>query len=240
MDARTLPRLFVRGGLAEGGTVEAGAAAAHHLGTVLRRGPGDRVRVFNGADGEWLGRVAVLRKQRCEVVVEARLRAQEAEPDLWLAYALLKRDAGDLVVEKATELGVAALLPVLTQRAVAGRVNGARLASIAVGAAEQCERLTVPRVAEPVALAALLAAWPAGRPLVAALERQGAPPPHRTTAPAGLLIGPEGGFTDAELDLLRRHPLVVPAGFGARILRAETAAIVGLALMTSWSAGQVG
>jgi 16S rRNA (uracil1498-N3)-methyltransferase len=172
-----------------------------------------------------------MRRDRCELVLGARLRPQAAELDLWLAFAPLKRDATDLVAEKATELGVAALLPVLTARTVAARVNLDRLAAIATAAAEQCERLTVPRLAPPVALAALLADWPAERVLVAALERQGAPPVRRPAGPAALLVGPEGGFTGAELDLLRRHPFVVSAGLGPRILRAETAAIAGLALL---------
>lgn len=232
----TSPRLFIETSLHEGATVAAVPAQAHHLGTVLRREPGDAVRLFNGADGEWAACIATLRRDRCELTVGARLRPQAPEPDLWLAFALLKRDATDLVVEKATELGVSALLPVLTTRTVAARVNLDRLAAIATAAAEQCERLTVPSIAPPVALPALLADWPAGRTLVAAVERRGAPPVSPPAGPAGrlpagLLIGPEGGFTAAELDLLRRHAFVVPAGLGPRILRAETAAIVGLTLM---------
>jgi 16S rRNA (uracil1498-N3)-methyltransferase len=243
MDASTAsPRLFVNAALSAGAEADASAAQAHHLGTVLRRRPGDPVRLFNGRDGEWAARIVALQRERGRFAVEARLRAQAAEPDLWLAFALLKRDATDLLAEKATELGAAALLPVLTARSVAARVNGDRLAAIAVAAAEQSERLTVPRVAAPVALPALLADWPGGRVLVAALERQGAPPVPRAAGPAGLLpagllIGPEGGFTPAELDLLRRHAFVVPAGLGPRILRAETAAIVGLALMGASAGG---
>ena len=232
----TSPRLFIQVSLCAGATLAASPSQAHHLGTVLRRGPGDTVRLFNGADGEWAARIALLRRDRCELEVGARLRPQTPEPDLWLAFAPLKRDATDLLVEKTTELGVAALLPVLTARTVAARVNLDRLAAIATAAAEQCERLTVPLIAAPVPLPALLADWPAERALVAALERQGAPgvAPLAGPAgllPAGLLIGPEGGFTGAELDLLRRHAFVVPASLGSRILRAETAAIVGLALL---------
>ncbi len=232
----TSPRLFIAASLCAGGTAVAAAAQAHHLGTVLRRGPGDAVRLFNAADGEWAARIATLRRDRCEITIGARLRPPAPEPDIWLAFAPLKRDATDLLAEKATELGAAALLPVLTARTQAARVNLDRLAAIATAAAEQCERLTLPRIAPPVTLPALLADWPPGRPLVAALERQGAPgiAPLAGPAgllPAGLLIGPEGGFTGAELDLLRRHAFVVPASLGARILRAETAAIVGLALL---------
>ena len=237
----TSPRLFIEVSLFAGATVAASAAQAHHLGTVLRRGPGDDVRLFNGRDGEWVARIAPppaakTRRDRCEMIVGAQVRRQAAEPDLWLAFAPLKRDATDLVAEKATELGAAALLPVLTARTVAARVNFDRMAAVATAAAEQCERLSVPRIAAPVTLPALLAGWPAERALVAALERQDAPAPGPRAGPAGLLpvgllIGPEGGFTGAELDLLRRHAFVVPASLGPRILRAETAAIVGLALL---------
>jgi len=239
MDASiTSPRLFVAVPLHAGATVAASPAQAHHLGTVLRRGEGDVVRLFNGEDGEWAARIAGLRRDRCMLEVGAGLRGQAPEADVWLAFAPLKRDATDLVAEKATELGAAALLPVITERTVAARVNLDRMAAIATAAAEQCERLTVPRVAAPVSLPALLAGWPAGRVLVAALERRGAPPvPVLTGRPAGLLVGPEGGFTDAELDLLGRHPFVVAAGLGPRILRAETAAIVGMAQLVASTGG---
>ncbi len=231
MDLHTTPRLYVPDPLAAGERVQLAPGQAHHLGGVLRLAAGEAVRLFNGRDGEFAGRVAALKREKAEVEVGAALRPQTPEPDHWLVFAPLKRDATDLVVEKATELGVARLVPVLTERTQAARVNTARLATIARGAAEQCERLTLPDVAEPVRLAALLAAWSPGRRLVAALERAGAPPPPRGLAACALLVGPEGGFSPAEVDLLRRHTFVEAAGLGPRILRAETAAIVGLALL---------
>jgi 16S rRNA (uracil1498-N3)-methyltransferase len=157
------------------------------------------------------------------------LRDQAAEPDLWLVFALLKRDATDLVVQKATELGVAALWPVLTARTGAQRVNLDRLHAIATEAAEQSERLNVPVIHEQRPLAALLQSWPAGRRLFVAAERQAVPPLVATAEPTALLVGPEGGFSPVELDALRQHPLVTMASLGPRILRAETAAIAGLA-----------
>jgi 16S rRNA (uracil1498-N3)-methyltransferase len=232
MDASiTSPRLFVNAALEAGATLAATPAQAHHFGTVLRRAAGDPVRLFNGVDGEWAARIATIRRDRCTFELGAQIRPQAPEPDLWLAFAPLKRDATDLVVEKATELGAAALLPVLTERTNTARVNIARLAAISTAASEQCERLTLPRLAEPVRLPALLADWPAGRALVAALERADAPPVHPCHGPVALLIGPEGGFTAAELDLLHRHAFVEPASLGPRVLRADTAAIVGLALL---------
>ena len=211
-------------------------AQAHYLGTVMRRAAGDAVRLFNGRDGEWLAAIVHLRRDRATLVVRERLRAQAEEPDLWLAFALLKRDATDLVVQKATELGVSALHPVLTARTNAARANLQRLAAIATEAAEQSERLTVPELTGPVTLASLLAGWPPERPLFAAIERSPAPAP-RAAGPAGLLVGPEGGYAPDELELIRRHPFVIPASLGPHVLRAETAAIVGLALLQASSGG---
>jgi 16S rRNA (uracil1498-N3)-methyltransferase len=226
-------RLFVSAQLAEGATVTATPGQAHYLGTVMRRGPGAPVRLFNGADGEWQARLATIRREHAALTVETCLRPQAAEPDLWLAFALLKRDATDLVVQKATELGVSTLMPVTTDRTNAERVNATRLTAIATEAAEQSERLTVPRLAPVQRLAGLLAEWPAGRTLFAAIERSNAAPlrPGRIAGMAALLVGPEGGFSPAELDALRARPFVVPVSLGPRVLRAETASIAGLALL---------
>jgi 16S rRNA (uracil1498-N3)-methyltransferase len=222
-------RLFVCAPLTAGATIDATPAQAHYLGTVMRRAVGDAVALFNGSDGEWAAHIAMLRRGGASLGVDHMLRAQAAEPDLWLVFALLKRDATDLVVQKATELGVAALWPVLTAHTNAQRVNLERLLAIATEAAEQSERLTVPAIHEPRPLAALLQSWPTGRRLFVAAERQAVPPIVATAESAALLVGPEGGFAPAELDALRQHPLVTLLSLGPRILRAETAAIAGLA-----------
>jgi len=227
----TSPRLFVPDPLFAGAQLAASAGQAHYLGTVMRLGAGAWLRLFNGRDGEWSGRIGAIRKDRATLLVEAPIHPQAPEPDLWLIFAPLKRDATDMVVEKATELGVSAILPVFTERTNTPRLNLDRLRGLAVEAAEQCERLSVPRMADPQRLDALLAQWPAGRTLSVALERVGAPPLAGTDSPAALLIGPEGGFSPAEATLLRRQAFVRPVGLGPRILRAETAAIVGLALL---------
>ena len=230
-------RLFVTAPLHAGAAIEVTAAQAHYLGSVMRRAVGDGVALFNGADGEWSSRIAMLRRGGARLVAERLLRSQAPEPDLWLVFAPLKRDATNLVVQKATELGVAVLMPVLTERGNTMRVNERRLAAIAAEAAEQSERLTVPRIDPPIGLADLLAKWPNERPLVVAVERAAAPPVRPAAGPVALLVGPEGGFTPAELDAMRRHPFVHPATLGPRILRAETAAIVGLALLQARSGG---
>jgi 16S rRNA (uracil1498-N3)-methyltransferase len=227
----TTPRLFVPDDLREGAEIAASPAQAHHLGTVLRQQAGAKLRLFNGRDGEWAAGIAAIRRDRATLEVGPLLRPQAPEPDLWLAFAPLKRDATDLVVEKATELGVSALLPVFTERTNTARLNLDRLRAIATEAAEQCERLTLPRMADPQRLPDLLRAWPAGRRLVVALERAEAPPPRGCDSPTALLVGPEGGFSEAEATLLRRQGFGVLVSLGPRILRAETAAIAGLALL---------
>lgn len=224
-------RLFIDAPLRPGADIAAAPGQAHYLATVMRRSVGDSVRLFNGRDGEFTARISALRRDTGRIKVEHQLRPQAAEPDLWLVFALLKRDPTDMLVQKATELGVAALHPVMTERTNAGRVNESRLAAIATEAAEQSERLTVPHIHPLRRLADLLASWPADRTLFAALERQSAPGPASGRDPAALLVGPEGGFTEGELDALARHPSVVRVSLGPRILRAETAAIAGLALL---------
>lgn len=226
-------RLFVTSPLHAGAQVEATPAQAHRLGNVMRRAPGDPVQLFNGLDGEWDGHIAHLSRGRIKFAVTRQRRPQLPEPGPALLFALLKRDATDLVVEKATELGASRLLPVVTARTTGTRVAAERLALIAAEAAEQCERLTVPPIAAPAPLTAALAAWPAGRLLAAAIERSAAAPISGPAA--GLLVGPEGGFTGPELDLLLSRPFVVPVSLGPRILRAETAAIAGLAVLQAHS-----
>ncbi len=222
-------RLFVTAALRAGAELPATPSQTRYLGTVMRRRAGDPVRLFNGRDGEWLARL--LHRDPAALIVDRPLRPQAPEPDLWLIFALLKRDATDLVVQKATELGAAALMPVLTERTVPARVNPDRLASIATEAAEQSERLTVPTITAPQPLATLLGSWPTGRPLIAAVERRAAPSPVPMQGPTALLVGPEGGFTPAELEKLLARPFVSAVSLGPRILRADTACIAGLALL---------
>ena len=234
------PRLFVDTPMSEGVEIAASAAHTHYLGTVLRLGPGEPVRLFNGVDGEWLaaantptgsGRRAA--RQGMTLAVQQRTRPQMAENGPWLIFALLKRDATDLVIRQAVELGVSQILPVATERTNTARVNEDRLRAIALEAAEQSERLTIPVIQAPQRLESLLAAWPPGRRLFAAFERSAGtpPPPSPNHGEAALLVGPEGGFTPGEREMLRRLPFVAPISLGPFVLRAETAAAAGLALL---------
>jgi 16S rRNA (uracil1498-N3)-methyltransferase len=232
---KSLPRLFLREPLAQGLPVELDFGQANYLGNVMRLAIGAEVLVFDGSSGEWLARISGAGKKRMTLIVERRTREAEDIPDIWLAFAPVKRAQTDWLVEKATELGVARLLPVLTQRTIAERVKLERLQSIAIEAAEQCGRTRLPDIDEPIALTKLLAARDDGRRLYFADEAGGDPAGKSfAPGPAVILIGPEGGFTDDERAQIRGAPNSVAISLGPRILRAETAALAALAMwMTS-------
>lgn len=230
---KSAPRLFVPGPLAEGAQIALDGPQAHYLARVMRVGPGDAVMLCDDATGEWLARVTEAGKRDVVLTLETRTREREAVPDLWLCPALLKKDRFDVVLEKATELGVARIAPVLTRRCVADKLNPERARSIVVEAAEQCARTALPALAETTKLDALLRDWPADRALFFADEEGGAPAAAAFaahTGPAAILTGPEGGFDQAERDAVRAHPAAVAITLGPRILRGETAGIAAVAL----------
>ena len=230
---KSLPRLYVRTPLATGAAVELDAAQANYLGNVMRLGTGEHVLLFDGQSGEWIARIAETGRKRMTLAVEDRTREREAVPDLWLAFAPVKRAQTDWLVEKATELGIARLLPVATQRTIVERVKLERLQGIAIEASEQCNRTTVPAINEPQSLAAFLTAH-SGRALYFAAEAGGEPAAAAfKSGPATILTGPEGGFTDEERSAIRAAPTAAPISLGPRILRAETAA---LAAVTTYMA----
>lgn len=231
---RSQPRLYCRDLLAEGYRIAVDAARSHYLGTVLRLGPGSPVALFNGNDGEWDARLESVGKAGAALRVGTRRRLPGPEPDLWLLAAVIRKQRFEYLVEKATELGVSRLVPVVTRHAGPHGVNLDRLTAQAIEAAEQCERLTIPEVAAPVALDRVLRDWPAGRVLLACAETGAARPIAEVAAewvgrPAALLVGPEGGFAELELDAARELPFVVSVRLGPRVLRAETAALAALA-----------
>lgn len=233
-------RLFVDAPLSAGAAVELEAEQAHYLGTVMRAARGEAVALFNGRDGEWSATIEDIAKKRGTLAVTDCLRPQAAEAlqDLWLLFAPVKKAGTDMIVEKATELGVSAIRPVFTRFTNSSRVNVDRLRANAREAAEQCERLSVPQVFEPASLEDTLATFEPGRTLFALDETGGGAPITDVLSTAGshmtaFLVGPEGGFAKSELDLLRRSPFVTHINLGPRILRAETAAVSAL---TVWQA----
>ncbi len=245
MNERREPRLFVAPDLVAGATIALEAEQAHYLRQVMRRSPGDGVRLFNGRDGEWRGRLLELGRREAILALEERLRPQVPVRPLSLLFAPVKRAGTELIVQKATELGASRLQPVITRRTERAGLRPERLALIAREAAEQCERLDVPALEEAESLEAALADWPAARSLLFCDERAGAPALLDVVAglapPAGLLIGPEGGFDPAEHEMLHARPGVLAVSLGPRILRAETAALAALAVcQAAWDSREAG
>lgn len=242
------PRLHIAGKITSGAPLDLDEAQAGKLTRVLRLGVGAGVRVFNEW-GEWGATIAAADKKGVRVAVGQMLSPPRQSRDITLLFAPLKRDATDLVVEKATELGVRAIAPVITSRTIVEAVRIERWALVAKAAAEQCERFDIPEIAPAVSLARALDGWDVGRPLVWCDEsgddpslpwggQSAASPPMLETLSAkptphatALLIGPEGGFTPEEQKLLRMQPFVIGVSLGPRILRAETAVIAALTLL---------
>lgn len=228
-------RLYVTADLGEGVALTLDEGQTHYLLHVLRAQAGNFVSLFNGRDGEWLGEITAATKRGVGLICRKQTRPQVGVPDVWLAFAPVKKTPSDYLVQKATELGVSMLQPVFTRRTIVTRINEERMAANAIEAAEQSDRLTVPEFREAVSFDKLLAAWPGGRRLLfcdeggdakamtqAARESRG--------GPAAILTGPEGGFDPAERAALRGLPFVTPVTLGPRILRADTAALAALAL----------
>jgi 16S rRNA (uracil1498-N3)-methyltransferase len=213
--------------LSSGESIDLDPPQVNYLGNVLRMVEGAELLLFDGETGEWLARIAEAGKKRMILSVERRTREAETVPDIWLAFAPVKRAQTDWLVEKATELGAARLIPVMTRRTVAERVKLERLEAIAIEAAEQCGRTLLPRIAEPVTLKDVLNTQ---RTIYFADEAGGEPAAEAfKPGPALILTGPEGGFTEEERAAVRASPNAVPISLGPRILRAETAALAALA-----------
>ncbi len=230
---KSAPRLFVTSPLTAGAAIEISGPQAHYLGKVMRIAEGDVVILCDDATGEWAARVVAMSKRDVVLTAETLLRPREQVPDFTLCAALLKKDRFDLVLEKACELGVRRIQPVITRRCVADKLNLERARTILTEAAEQCARTALPDLAEPVKLDALLKGWDATHALFFADENGGDPAAPAFAAHSGaaaLLIGPEGGFDDTERAAIRAMPQARPISLGPRILRGETAAIAATAL----------
>jgi 16S rRNA (uracil1498-N3)-methyltransferase len=228
-------RLNVDQPLGAGQAVRLSPDQTHYLTGVMRLGAGAFVSLFNGRDGEWRAVLAEVAKRGAVAVCDVQTRPLALPPDLWLVFAPIKKARTDFIVEKAVELGVRRILPVQTRHTNSERIRQDRLQAHAVEAAEQCRATFVPEVAELQALDRLLAAWPAERQLYWCDEAAAGQPAAigGVPGPAAILIGPEGGFSEAESSRLRGMAAVVPLSLGPRILRADTAAV---AAITLWQA----
>lgn len=232
----TLPRLFVEHDLALGAPVALNKEQSLYLAAVLRKQVGDEVVVFNGRDGAWRTRLASDSKKSVVLDLVEQIAAQTPVSELWYGFAPLKSERLDYVIQKAVEMGAGVIQPVITQRTQVNRLKHERLVANAVEAAEQCEVLSVPNVEHEVTLERLLDGWPADRMLVFADEGEASSSPVDALSglkgkKIGVLIGPEGGFSDEERAKLRALPYMVPISLGPRILRADTAAVAALAVI---------
>ena len=245
------PRLFIDAPLSDGALLDLDRDQAHYLVNVMRRKPGDGVRLFNGRDGEWRAEVASADRKRASLQIVQQRRSQCATPDMALFFAPVKKARTDFIVEKATELGVSSITPVITQRTQSDRVRTDRLQALAREAAEQTERLDIPQISDPVSLSRMLKDWEPDRTLMFADESgdsQTEPwggehgralPIHEELSGRerggkwALVTGPEGGFSIEERTLLHAQPSVLPVSLGPRILRADTAVAAALSVWQS-------
>lgn len=241
-DSKIRARLWVDSPLGAGAEVALNPDDSHYVINVMRLRAGDALALFNGRDGEWMGEITSATKRAVGLTLTGQLRTQQPEPDLWLAFAPVKRARIDFIAQKATELGASRLLPVMTQYTNVSRVNRDRLQANAKEAAEQCERLVIPEVCEVQTLTEMIAAWPkerrlmfcdesmSGGPVLDVLQQaaSGADP-----GPWAVLTGPEGGFSGEEQEMLRAQDFTLAVSLGPRLLRADTAA---LAALTLWQA----
>ncbi len=231
-------RLFIEAPLSAGAIVSLANEQAHYLVNVLRLNVGAALHVFNGRDGEWTAILSAVGKREAALTIEGQIRPQSDGPDLIYAFAPLKRARLDYMVQKATELGVSALQPVITQRTLAERVNLERMQANAIEAAEQCGILRIPEVRSPLKLDNLVAGWDRQRALIFCDEgkQRGSPIDDLRRVPVGplaVLIGPEGGFSAAERQMLSALPFAHVLSLGPRIMRADTAAVSALALVNA-------
>jgi 16S rRNA (uracil1498-N3)-methyltransferase len=231
---RSLPRLYTPTPLGEGERVELDAQQANYLGNVLRLKQGDRLLIFDGMSGEWLAEIAETGKKRMTLTVCEPTRPQEGTPNLWLAFAPVKKGRVDWLVEKAVELGVARLQPVVTQRTIVDKLNLDRMRAHIIEAAEQCGRTALADIDEPVRLDSFLRQRDGKRTLYFADETGGKPASLAfRSGPSLILTGPEGGFTAEEATAIRSAPNSTAISLGPRILRAETAALAAVAAWMS-------
>jgi 16S rRNA (uracil1498-N3)-methyltransferase len=245
-------RLFVEEQLAARHQFGLSRPQANYLLSVLRMGEGDQVLVFNGRDGEWLAEISDASKRNADLIVLQQTRAQESGSDIDYCFAPLKHARLDYMVQKVVEMGARRLVPVLTKRTQVARINLSRMRANAVEAAEQCGILTIPEIANETSLASYLAQRSPQRMLIFCDEAAEVRDPLLALADAktrsgddpalALLIGPEGGFDAAEREILLAAPNVLSISLGPRILRADTAAVAGLALVQAvlgdWSGVQ--
>ena len=211
---------------------------AHYLLNVLRMEVHDEIKVFDGKNGEFLAEIATANKKNCQILIKEKIREMSFSPDVWLLFAPVKKDKTDFIIAGATELGVSHIIPTITRRTISEKIKKERYLAQIIEACEQCRRLDVPQISEPQSLQKILETWPQERTLYFMDETgQGGDIGHiflkETSCPSAILVGPEGGFDEEELNFLRKQKFAKAVSLGKRILRAETAV---MAALSCWQA----
>ena len=232
-------RIYVEQELLLDAEVSLNEKQSHYLSGVLRQKLDDNLLLFNGKDGEFLARIVEIRKKFVIVVIEKLIRKQKKSSDIWLISAPLKNSKTEFVLEKAAELGVSRFCPVTTNFTIVDKINSERLRLIAIEASEQCERLDIPEISPINSLEKLLGSWDKTRQIIygdesGTSENAKAILPKLARGSYAVLIGPEGGFSSKELEILRILPFATGISMGARIMRADTATIAALTLVQAW------
>lgn len=238
---KTLPRLFVEAPLSTGASLELGREQTNYVLTVMRMKAGEALVLFNGRDGAWMARIADAHRKGAVLEVVVQTQHQTPKSDLWLGFAPLKTGRLDYLVQKATEMGAGVIQPVITKFTQVQKLKTEKLVANVIEAAEQCEVLTVPEVGPEVALTELVTHWQQSQGLRRLIFCDEGAQTHSPLQqlrdldglPVGVLIGPEGGFSEDERRLLLQQSFVIPISLGPRILRADTAAVAALAVVQS-------
>lgn len=233
---KRLPRLYIsRESISGGDSIELSGGQHHYLRNVMRLKAGDGLRLFNGRNGEWLGEVEEISKNKAIIRFSQKMHEQESSPDVWVVCSPVKKEAFDFMIEKSTELGASRFLPVVCEHTVVHRINRERIQALSIEAAEQSERLDIMDVADLGDLQTILNSWDKGRKLIFCLERGDAPPLVQALAtipsdtPLAVMVGPEGGFSAEEAAFIGAQDFAEPVSLGPRILKAETALVAALA-----------
>ena len=227
-------RLYVDKKISEKQEVELSETQRHYLQNVMRLSIGDIIRIFDGISGEYDAGIEVLNKKTCFLQVKEKIKEYVSSPDIWLIFAPVKKEQTDFIIEKSVELGVSKLIPIITDYGISQKINKERYKSRAIEAAEQCRRLDVPQVEDIKSLSDIINNWPQDRDLFF-MDESGVGndifsvfSQDKRNSKAAILIGPEGGFSPQEMDILHNNAFAISVSMGHRILRAETAAVSAL------------
>ena len=232
------PRLYCPQAMTKGAILNLPEDGSHYLRNVLRKTIGDGVRLFNQQNGEWIAKISAETKKFMTVTMDEQIKQPDIQTsEIHLIFSPIKKDRNDMVIEKAVELGVTHIHPVLFARTIVRDIKPERIQSQIIEAAEQCERLSLPHLSSLTDLKKLLGEWNKDIPIFAAIERSDATPllqaASNSLQKSALLVGPEGGITAEEIDLLNTRSFIKPVSLGPRILRAETAVFYGLSLLSA-------